>query len=427
MPRTWGRCCAGAAACSCHCLHPGARDRFQAAAIDRIEARRDRAVQVEHADQPAVGRHQRHHALRARGRVAGDVPGECIDVRHQLGLAAARRRAAHALVQRDADAGRQALERADHQFGAVVQVEAAPVEVGQRMPQQRRQVGGIGDQVALAVHQRTGLVEQLGVLFGLVAGQGAGMERHAPIVATMAAGGGAMAKNSPDRGREVTRIEAFVDAAVAFAVTLLVISFDAMPDGAPALVDARKGVPAFAARFSLLAMLWWAHADWSRRFGLDDGRSVLLSLLMVFLVLVYVYPLRIIFSMFFNWASNGWLPSSVTIGPLRDFQVMFLAYALAWTTLGCVVVALYRHAWRLRDVLGLDREERIDLRGSLAAHAMIPATGVIALLVLLVLELLGWSEWSGFSGFAYSLMGFTGLAVARARRRAECEEGPGQP
>lgn len=236
-----------------------------------------------------------------------------------------------------------------------------------------------------------------------------------------------MAKNSPDRGREVTRIEAFVDAAFAFAVTLLVISFDAIPDSAQALVEALKGVPAFAASFSLLAMLWWAHADWSRRFGLDDGRSVLLSLLMVFLVLVYVYPLRIIFSMFFNWASNGWLPSSVTIGSMRDFQAMFLAYALAWTTLGCVVVALYRHAWRLRDALGLDRGERIDLRGSLAAHAMIPATGVIALLFLLVVDLMGWAEWSGFSGFAYSLMGFTGLVVARARRRAEREEGPGQP
>ena len=236
-----------------------------------------------------------------------------------------------------------------------------------------------------------------------------------------------MAKNSPDRGREVTRIEAFVDAAFAFAVTLLVISFDAIPDSAEALVEALKGVPAFAASFALLAMLWWAHADWSRRFGLDDGRSVLLSLLMVFLVLVYVYPLRIIFSMFFNWASNGWLPSSVTIGSLRDFQVMFLAYALAWTTLGCVVVALYRHAWRLRDTLGLDREERMDLRGSMAAHAMIPATGVIALLFLLAVDQLGWAEWSGFSGFAYSLMGFTGLVVARARRRAEREEGQAQP
>lgn len=222
----------------------------------------------------------------------------------------------------------------------------------------------------------------------------------------------------PARGREVTRIEAFVDAAFAFAVTLLVISFDAIPDSAQALVEALKGVPAFAASFALLAMLWWAHADWSRRFGLDDGRSVLLSLLLVFLVLVYVYPLRIIFSMFFGWISGGWLPASVAIGSVRDLQVMFAAYAVAWTTLGCVVVALYRHAWRLRDALELDRQERIALRGSLAAQWMIPVTGAIALAFLAVVALLDAPVLSPFSGFAYSLMAFTGVAEARARRRA---------
>ena len=112
----------------------------------------------------------------------------------------------------------------------------------------------------------------------------------------------------------------------------------------------------------------------------------------------------------------------MTIDSVRDFQVMFVAYALAWTTLGCVTVALYRHAWRQRDVLGLDRGERIDLRGSLAAQWMIPATGMLALLFLLAMHLLELGEWSGFSGFAYSLMGFTGLAVMRARRLAEREE-----
>ena len=32
------------------------------------------------------------------------------------------------------------------------------------------------------------------------------------------------------RGEQVTRLETFVDAAFAFAMTLLVVSFDAMPD-----------------------------------------------------------------------------------------------------------------------------------------------------------------------------------------------------
>jgi len=225
-----------------------------------------------------------------------------------------------------------------------------------------------------------------------------------------------------ERGREVTRIEAFVDAAFAFAVTLLVISFDSVPDSVAALVEALKGVPAFAASFALLAMIWWQHADWSRRYGLDDGRSVLLSLLLVFLVLVYVYPLRIIFTAFFGWISNGWLPMGVAIGSDRDLQLMFLAYAVAWTTLGIVVVALYRHAWRMRDALGLDRRERIELRGAIAAQWMIPATGAVALLVLAACALCGQPGLSGFSGFAYALMALTGVAVVRAKRRAARDE-----
>jgi uncharacterized membrane protein len=224
-----------------------------------------------------------------------------------------------------------------------------------------------------------------------------------------------------ERGREVTRIEAFVDAAFAFAVTLLVISFNELPDDADALLEALKGVPAFAASFALLAMLWWSHADWSRRYGLDDGRSVLLSLLLVFLVLVYVYPLRIIFSMLFWWISDGWLPSSVTISDDRDLLVMYTAYAVAWTTLGCVTTALYRHAWKLRDALALDRDERITLRGAIAAQAMIPATGLLALLLIALSVLAGVPRLAPASGFVYALMSLTGVAMARGRRRAERE------
>ena len=221
-----------------------------------------------------------------------------------------------------------------------------------------------------------------------------------------------------ERGREVTRIEAFVDAAFAFAVTLLVISFDAIPDSVPALVAALKGVPAFAASFALLAWIWWSHAAWSRRYGLDDGRSVLLSLLLVFLVLVYVYPLRLIFSSFFDFLSRGWLQSPLQVRNPAELRAMFVAYAVAWTTLGLVVGELYRHAWRRRDALGLSREERIALRGQIAAQAMIPFTGVVALAWIALVTLAGVPQLSAFSGFAYGLMGFTGVAVMLAERRA---------
>src|SRR5690606_676829 len=134
-------------------------------------------------------------------------------------------------------------------------------------------------------------------------------------LAEQARGGGGMA--GPDearetrmgdgfvhRGRNVTRLEAFVDAAFAFAVTLLVISIDAIPDSRHALVLALKAVPSFAACFAMIAMFWAAHARWSKRYGFDDTASTVLSLLLVFVVLVYVYPLRLQFGVFFAWISN---------------------------------------------------------------------------------------------------------------------------
>ena len=71
-----------------------------------------------------------------------------------------------------------------------------------------------------------------------------------------------------ERGSEVTRLEAFVDATFAFAVTLLVISLESIPDSIPGMLQALKGVPAFAASFAQIMLFWSAHATWSRRFGL---------------------------------------------------------------------------------------------------------------------------------------------------------------
>ena len=55
-------------------------------------------------------------------------------------------------------------------------------------------------------------------------------------------------KGFRQRGMEMTRIEVFVDAAFAFAVTMLVISFDQIPQSFNEMVEAVKGIPAFISR-----------------------------------------------------------------------------------------------------------------------------------------------------------------------------------
>src|ERR1700691_705037 len=85
------------------------RDEMLAAgAVVVVEAGEARAVEVEDAGDAAI-LDQRHHQLRLRDRVAGDMAGEGVDVGYQNGLAARRGGAADAVAPGDAKAGPLAL------------------------------------------------------------------------------------------------------------------------------------------------------------------------------------------------------------------------------------------------------------------------------------------------------------------------------
>jgi hypothetical protein len=214
-----------------------------------------------------------------------------------------------------------------------------------------------------------------------------------------------------ERGHQVTRIEAFVDAACAFAVTLLVISVGSLPDGIPALIEALKGVPAFAGSFLLIVMFWYGHHAWSRRYGLDDGPSIALSLTLVFLILVYVYPLRMLFLSFFGWLSrlflpDGWdLPVGFRVESYDDVRMVFMVYAAAWSTLGLVMSLLYQHAWRQRRRLELDVEERVTTAQHAVTWMVAPFTGLVSFTIAALLPPQPSSHFlAALPGMVYFLM-----------------------
>src|SRR5690606_14455217 len=133
------------------------------------------------------------------------------------------------------------------------------------------------------------------------------------------------------RGAQVTRLETFVDAAFAFSLTLLVIFTNDLPQTAAELREAMKRVPTFIACFAVLMMFWAAHNRWSRRTGLEDAKAMLLSLSVVLVVMVYVYPLRMVVSSFLSLVTGGWLPNELGFAEgalMRDLQTAFLVYAV---------------------------------------------------------------------------------------------------
>ena len=194
------------------------------------------------------------------------------------------------------------------------------------------------------------------------------------------------------RGKDVTRLETFVDAAFAFSLSLLVIFHDDLPASMAELRGALRRIPTFALAFVLLAMFWSAHNRWSRRFGLEDMRSTILSLAFVLVVLVYIYPLRMVISSGLWIMTGGWVPSE--LGPpgkdwLLDLQTLFMVYSVGFGLLSWLLWLLNAHARDSADALGLDPRECFEVEGEIGQHRICTLIALISVLLSLGVLALG--------------------------------------
>src|SRR6266705_4097201 len=130
------------------------------------------------------------------------------------------------------------------------------------------------------------------------------------------------------RGMEMTRLETFIDAAFAFAISMLVIAANQVPDDIETLLGAFKNVPAFVASIVVLGIFWRGHWLWSRRYGLEDGMSIFISWAMIVTILIYIYPLKAIFSTMWFLLSGGRVGHM--LGPHSEIEerALFAVFAL---------------------------------------------------------------------------------------------------
>src|SRR2546423_3247587 len=97
------------------------------------------------------------------------------------------------------------------------------------------------------------------------------------------------------RGIAMTRLETFIDAAFAFAISMLVIAAQQIPDDIASLLAAFKNVPTFICSIAVLGIYWRGHWLWGRRYGLEDSPSVLICWSMIITILIFFYPPKAIF------------------------------------------------------------------------------------------------------------------------------------
>ena len=174
------------------------------------------------------------------------------------------------------------------------------------------------------------------------------------------------------RKHKISRLEEFSDAVFGFALTLLALT-GGVPRSYDQLVQLLWGIPAFACCFALMVWIWHEHDSFFERYPLDDGPTTVINSVLLFVVLIYVYPLKFMFEAFMNQVFRidpvGEDMKRMTFPELANASIL---YGLGFFLLMSLFALLYLHAYRRRDALGLDALATYDTK-SLAGHHMVSA------------------------------------------------------
>jgi uncharacterized membrane protein len=217
----------------------------------------------------------------------------------------------------------------------------------------------------------------------------------------------------PPRRHDVSRLEAFSDAAFAFALTLLVVSLN-VPRSYDELMRLLQGSLPFACCFALLVWIWHEHNLFFRRYGLQDGLTVFLNGVLLFVVLFYVYPLKFMFDSMFAQMMPGAHPD-LTRMTLPQLSRASAVYALGFIVLFVMFALLYARAYRRREQLRLTSMDVFDVKSYAGHHLVSAGVGVVSLIVALFAPL----QFAPLSPMCFALMGpahwYFGNRVERRR------------
>ena len=235
------------------------------------------------------------------------------------------------------------------------------------------------------------------------------------------------------RGGDVSRLEGLSDGVFAFALTLLVVSLS-VPQNFYEVWLTIRDFPAFAMSFAVLIMCWYSHYIFFRRYGLEDFLTMFINMIIMFLVLFYVFPLRFMATLIWrqilgdNRSEMFAVPPDAVIAHLPGSQTFWLVVFYSAGIIGIfgLFLLLKVHAFRLRRVLELDEIEIYLTKAAI----WIDTTWILIAIGSIMLAFFS----PPFAGLIYCLLGPVQGTIGtvmgtRAERMYEAKYGhkPGSP
>jgi uncharacterized membrane protein len=215
------------------------------------------------------------------------------------------------------------------------------------------------------------------------------------------------------RGKDVSRIEGFSDAVFGFALTLLVVSLE-VPEDYAGLRQILIGFPAFAATFTVICWVWYEHYLLFRRYDLEDGLTVLINCVLLFIVVFYAFPLKFMITRLITGSLLGLGPGVAGGLSAADARQLMVVYSGGFAALFATFMLLHWNALRQRGPLALDALGVFDARASVRRHGISVAIGALSVVMALVLPI----QYLAWAGLLFFLMGPAHAAFGHFNGRA---------
>jgi hypothetical protein len=158
-----------------------------------------------------------------------------------------------------------------------------------------------------------------------------------------------------------------------------------------------RGFFAFAICFYLLLIVWYEHYRYFRRYGLNDTSTLFLNSALLFITLMYVYPLKFLFTLLiaeiFGFAQDETIEQS-------QFPLLMVIYGAGFVAVQLVFLLMYLRAYRLRTDLELDAREVSVTREEIQSCLLNILVGLLSMAI----AILGGVALISWAGYAYLLL-----------------------
>jgi hypothetical protein len=149
----------------------------------------------------------------------------------------------------------------------------------------------------------------------------------------------------------------------ALAIAQLILS-STSPSNYAALVDSLTLILPFGITITLIFRLWLQHVRFFYYYNLTDSLVYKANIVLLFLILIYVYPLKFLFTVFFQImytlifeAGNNypWIVTNVLSG--TDGSGLMVFFGIGGASIYGIYALLYRHVLKNKAELALTTAE----------------------------------------------------------------------